>query len=375
MDNPRGDGLGQARAAINEAALDTARWPEALGCIAAAAGSNGAAIFTLDPASDPLAQGFGTATDGIREYMDRWSDADPWFKVVVAKQTLWDAGYVEFGPVMVPEPQLRRTAFHCDFLRRYAIEHLVSLKVASGVSAGSVGTHLSLYRPAHRCDFGSAEREVLRALWPAVRRAVDVHSLLSRGGLMRVEQAAEASLDAMPLPAWVVGDRAFVHFQNRAAARWLAAERGTPTTAYGTLRTIGTLGDADLARAIACASAGSSSALVTALPTASSPRRALLHVTPLPPPLRAVWPRGVALLILKVPSGHAEKGQWLQHLTATYHLTAAEANVLRHLAEGLSPRQAAAALDISYATVRTHLLALYQKTSCRRQAELVRLAS
>lgn len=323
--------LGLARAAINEAALDTGRWPDALGCIAAAAGANGAAIFAVDPASEPLAQGFGTATDGVHEYVDRWSDADPWFA------------------------------------------HLISLKVASGVAMGSHGTHLSLYRPANRNDFGSEERAVLRSLWPAVRRAVNVHSLPAGSGLTAAEQAAEASLDTLPFPAWVVGDGIVVRFQNRAAAQWLAAERAA-STAFGALRAIGTLDAAALTQALAIAKGGSSSALVTALPAQPLPRRAVLHVTPLAAPLHAVWPRGVALLMLKLPSERAESGLWLQHLKAIYRLTSAEANVLRHLAEGLSTVEVADLLEVSYATVRGHLLALYQKTGCRRQAQLVRLS-
>ncbi|HRI18183.1 MAG TPA: helix-turn-helix transcriptional regulator, partial [Burkholderiaceae bacterium] len=115
--------------------------------------------------------------------------------------------------------------------------------------------------------------------------------------------------------------------------------------------------------------------LVTALPVHEQPRRAVLHVTPLPPALRAVWPRGTALLLLKLPPERAETRQWQQHLMDRYRLTPAETNVLRCLADGLSTRQVAEALGMSYPTVRTHLLALYQKTGCRRQAELVRLAA
>lgn len=364
--------LGRVRAAINEAALDGSRWREALECVAAAAGSDGAALFTVDPASEPFAAGCGTATDAIHEYMQRWSAADPWFNIVAAREVWWEPGHVEFGPAMVPVDQLHRTAFHCDFLRSYAIEHLISLKVASSRSVGSHGTHLSLYRPASRSDFGTAERAVLRALWPTVRRAVAAHAVL--GGALKPAGGAEASLEALALPAWVVGAGAFIQFQNQAAARWLAAAHGPAALRQGSLREIGTLDDATLAQALAAAAAGAPSALVAAMPGELHARRALLHVTPLPPALRTVWPRGVALLVLRLPAEPDEKHQWLRHLSAAHGLTAAEAAVLRHVADGLSPREVADRLHISYATVRTHLLMLYQKTGCRRQAELVRLA-
>jgi DNA-binding CsgD family transcriptional regulator len=75
-----------------------------------------------------------------------------------------------------------------------------------------------------------------------------------------------------------------------------------------------------------------------------------------------------------VPAAPEASRQWLRHLTSVHALTAAEAAMLRNVAEGLSPRQAADRLHISCATVRTHLLALYQKTGCKRRAALVRLA-
>ncbi len=344
--------LGRVRAAINEAALDGSRWREALECVAAAASSDGAALFTVDPASEVFAEGCGSATDGIHEYMKRWSAADPWFNIVAARQVWWEPGHVEFGPTMVPVDQLHRTAFHCDFLRSYRIEHLISLKVASSRSVGSHGTHLSLYRPASRSDFGTAERAVLRALWPTVRRAVEAHAVLA--GALRLAGSAEASLEALALPAWVVGAGAFIHFQNQAAARWLAAAHGPAAVRQGSLRAIGSLDDATLAQALAAGAAGAPSALVAAMP--------------------GELPASRALLVLRLPAEPDEKRQWLRHLSAAHGLTAAEAAVLRHMAEGLSPHQVADRLHITYATVRTHLLALYQKTGCRRQAELVRLA-
>lgn len=77
---------------------------------------------------------------------------------------------------------------------------------------------------------------------------------------------------------------------------------------------------------------------------------------------------------LRLPAEPEESHQSLRHLAAARALTAAEAAVLCRVAEGLSPRQVADRPHITYATVRTHLLALYQKSGCRRQAALVRLA-
>ena len=61
------------------------------------------------------------------------------------------------------------------------------------------------------------------------------------------------------------------------------------------------------------------------------------------------------------------------HLARLYGLTPAEARVALAVAEGSGVEQAARALRIGSATVRTHLQRCFAKTSTHRQAELARL--
>jgi DNA-binding CsgD family transcriptional regulator len=56
-----------------------------------------------------------------------------------------------------------------------------------------------------------------------------------------------------------------------------------------------------------------------------------------------------------------------------YGLTPAQAALVRELAMGDGVAAAASRLGISYATARSHLLQVFQKTGTSRQAELVRL--
>ncbi|MBI4817273.1 MAG: helix-turn-helix transcriptional regulator [Deltaproteobacteria bacterium] len=60
-------------------------------------------------------------------------------------------------------------------------------------------------------------------------------------------------------------------------------------------------------------------------------------------------------------------------IQAVYGLTPVEARIALLLADGHSPRQIGSIMSSSYATVRTHLLSVYKKTSTDRQASLVRL--
>jgi DNA-binding CsgD family transcriptional regulator len=62
-----------------------------------------------------------------------------------------------------------------------------------------------------------------------------------------------------------------------------------------------------------------------------------------------------------------------RQLAAAFGLTGAEAKLAAQLANGEDLRAAAENLRISYATARARLAEVFQKTSTRRQAELVRL--
>ena len=62
-----------------------------------------------------------------------------------------------------------------------------------------------------------------------------------------------------------------------------------------------------------------------------------------------------------------------ERLKALFDLSPAELRVARALFEGLSPRQAAESLSLSFFTVRGHLARIREKTDTRGQTELARL--
>ena len=64
-----------------------------------------------------------------------------------------------------------------------------------------------------------------------------------------------------------------------------------------------------------------------------------------------------------------------QALALLYDLTPAEVRVFESVVAGATPAEIAARLGLAPSTVKTHLLRVFDKTGCRRQADLVRLAS
>jgi DNA-binding CsgD family transcriptional regulator len=62
-------------------------------------------------------------------------------------------------------------------------------------------------------------------------------------------------------------------------------------------------------------------------------------------------------------------------LALLYDLTPAESLIFELIANGQTPSEIAAMLGIAASTVKTHLLRVFDKTGCRRQADLVKLAA
>ncbi len=104
------------------------------------------------------------------------------------------------------------------------------------------------------------------------------------------------------------------------------------------------------------------------------PARPGAHLLVLPLVMRSAGqPQPAALVLLQGMSSGAEPvEQLLQNL---YGLTPAEARLAQLILDGQSPGNAASALRISVATVRTQLSAVLKKTGAQRQSDLVRRLS
>jgi len=75
-------------------------------------------------------------------------------------------------------------------------------------------------------------------------------------------------------------------------------------------------------------------------------------------------------LVIEVPEDKAKR---MERLGRLYDLTASEALLALHIADGGDTSAYAAARQVSRNTVRNQLQAVFDKTGTRRQAELVRL--
>jgi DNA-binding CsgD family transcriptional regulator/PAS domain-containing protein len=220
----------------------------------------------------------------------------------------------------------------------------------------------------------NAQLSGLRLLAPHIRRAVTISNLFDM-------KAVEAATFAATVEALTVGvvltdeDSKIVH-TNAAANAML--EAGDPIVVrYGR---------------IAVQSATTTTALQSAIAQAAKDEATLgqkgigipiprpggdplvIHVLPLRRShMRSgLIQRAAAALFVTSASGPPR----LPHdaLIQLYDLTPAEIRIFELICEGQTRADISASLGVSVATVKSHLVHVFQKTGCRRQVDLVRLA-
>lgn len=357
-----------------EAAADEAAWPRLMTSLVRATGASGGALFTpfeLIP-ERRLGMSCGSVTrDSVSEWLTQWRHDDPWNNAPSHARLFARPGSVRHGHEFLPDAELIRTAYYNDFSRPRESGRLISLNVCGVGDPLAPATTLSLLRPLSTQAFDPSVRAALRAFWPHLRGAL--YSRSSLGQIRRAQAVASAVLALFPHAAWLVRGDATVLCANRAAED-LARRRGPVQLHWARL---GRIGDVDARRvedAVASAARGLGRDLPTVVEDEAGSRRATLCVISLSGAheLLAAWPSARALVLLQL-TPQVPPISSVERLHARHGLTRAECRVLTGLAEGLSVRELANALQLSEATVRTHLRALFAKTGCQRQGGLIRL--
>jgi DNA-binding CsgD family transcriptional regulator/PAS domain-containing protein len=246
--------------------------------------------------------------------------------------------------------------------------------------------HVVLGRNSRRFGLFSASRHmsgdpisaddlgVLRLLAPHIRRAVTISDLMELKALEA--EALSATLDRLAMGVVVVADENRILHANE-AARDMLANGSRILSRRGRLAARETAADAELSRAIELAASDEATLGGTGIGVAlGSPdaQPALAHVLPLArgDVRTRLMPRATAAVFINTPDARPQPD--LRALAQTYGLTPAEARVTERLLAGAANlSEVAASLDVSLATVKTHLSQVFTKTGVSRQADLVAL--
>lgn len=336
-------------------------WPQALGTLAHEFGASLGMLVAMGQGQRDQAfyAAWNHSEAAARAYSDHWWQHDPWVEAAQAAQAIVQGNIVR-GSDLVSPVLLRRTPFYRDFLLTLPAEHLLVCVVSDGSVPGMApASHLSLFRRPDQADFSVADIQRLRAFYPHVLRAFDLHWTTRR--LQDQVTLLHRFLDAFEFGVVMLDPACAVQYANRSAremavdaplARWLGslparvgAHEPLAATVQACIRGQGggiVLGE------------GNPVLMALALPVAEA----------------SAQPGACMLLLTRYAQLPASV---IDFVMRTFALSAAEARLLPLLLRGQAPAEMAATLGIKLSTVRSQLSAIYAKTGALRQQDLIRL--
>lgn len=358
-------------AGLFEAALDPNRSiREIMSEFARRVGVDAAYFKLVENTGDIVLEGVG---GGIREgsdhdYLENYLETD----VRVPRVALAPTGTVFDDRSLISRAELRRSAFHNEWLPRYEIGHLLHANISTSAEHTAIVT---LAQDRGRGEFVSAQQQQFALYVPFFVRAAHLRIRLAQTEARSLLLAG--ALDYMRGAALLVDRNGTVHFANAEADALLAAGDGVflsrdelaliDWSAHRALRR-----RLDATRLPETSAALTGRVVVTAQrPSGKTPYR--IEVLPVPRSSNAALGSFglVSLVLISDPAKVA--GQRLSLVRATYGLTQAEAAIASAVASGATLQQCAERRGVSIGTVRSQMKQVLGKTGCRRQADLVRL--
>jgi DNA-binding CsgD family transcriptional regulator len=272
------------------------------------------------------------------------------------------AGLIRGGQALVA---LKTTSeFDADFMRPYGMNDGLFTRL----TVGATPTSFLVAAPKGSKPFDSAERvKFMGALVPHLQQALRTQHHLAE--LDDRARDVTAVIDALRHGIVVVETGCRVAQMNSAAERILTAGEGLHVHS-GQLVALHTATNKQLQCGItrACEESRSSAcggeSLVCSRPSKKRPY--VVHILPLP-----TSEDRRALVIIIDPEQETEPPKML--LRRLFGLTNAEAEVALRVVRGDGLKPISAHLELTMATIKTHLQHIFDKTDTHRQAELVRL--
>jgi DNA-binding CsgD family transcriptional regulator/PAS domain-containing protein len=314
----------------------------------------------------------GLAGPALDDYARYWVRHDPWAIAMVR----FGAGVHDFGDI-VSTAELQRSRFWNEWGRREGAA-LHGLGVVLDRAEERM-TGLGFHRAPGRPPFAAADRALLEALAPHLRR---VHAAEARLATRRgaTGAALSAGLDALQDGVALLDEARRLVFANAALRAMAERGDGLALAAEGGLAAFAPAQRVALARAVTAALAAAAgqvgllaSAGVLALTRPSGAAPWLVRALPvlrLPVPEAPEGFRGAMLIVTETDRKQQLNAALLGRL---FGLTPMEAALAVALAAGRSPPEHAAARGISGDTVKSQLAAIRRKTGCRRLSDLTAL--
>lgn len=349
--------------ALYDAALEPARWTDALQALAQALSANAVAVeVTGRGSAEPrLVLTYGTEPEWTARWRAAFSTAHP------LSPSLQKAALDE--PVTLraalSDSVIRETRFYKDWCQPQTYHDMASAVFVR--SSAEVGTVL-LFRTASEPPFGEPDCRRLQRLLPHLRRSVTIATLLGHrsADALRIDKIVHHLSTAV-----VVIDAASQILMSNPAADRLLKLGAVVQCCEGQLSFCDPRADRLISAHILSRHRRPVIVPCAVAPADPKERAAAVKarlsaaVLPLDPDGKAF-----AVLLNELEPGRPAAGR---PIADAFGLTPREISVLMTMIQGLSVSEAAEALGISVSTARTHVQNLFEKTGTSRQAELVRV--
>jgi DNA-binding CsgD family transcriptional regulator len=341
--------------------LDEVTWARAMTALAAHLDGTGTFYLRSDPTSFRVLQSECVAFDPAVnvEYLTDFADKE--VRLPSAKAA--GVGQIVTEQHLLDLREFRRSVIYNDLLLRYDIPYVMAVCTERSPAASAT---FVVERSVRQGPFERAEIDRFDRVMPHLLRALQLRGTLAAlradaaassawlehlgQTVIRLDHSGRVRTSAVPIDA------------DRLRACGLACWNGR-------LRALSADDDRRLQVALAAAGMASSEPpRSSSLHMRAARQPTLLHAIPLGFDSEQL-PPGILVIIAGAPSTDAPPTGVIQRLLA---VTPAEARIARELYLGGSVPECARRLNISIHTGRTHVKAIFRKTGCRNQAELVR---
>jgi len=304
----------------------------------------------------------------IQLYLKRFHPKNSVFTLVAP---LAQPGTILLSHEVLPPGEFEKLEFY-RYMRIIGLYHAMHLTV---LREDNIISGLVLARPKSGGNYTDDEAQALRLLFPHLQRAFRIGQMLAQLQLER--ELLRQTLDRLPHGAVVVNASGHTLYCNQTAEQMFASRDGLYLDRTHRLYTTRAAEENQLCRLINSASRRDPKLAldcggVLTVERPSQRRAYSLLIAPLQLEISYLnFQQPAALIFITDPEQRMEPVEKV--LQRLYDLTPAEARLTAVLVQGKSLVEAAAELNVSQNTAKTHLKHIFEKTGVHRQSELVQL--
>ena len=355
-----------------DAAFDPGLWVSVMEDLSKTLSGHSACMTTLDVFTG---QGSGYAalvpSDTMDTYLSTWTQNNPLHEMGDACSYMqhWRPATIRYED-WIDRQALNRTEFFNEFLRPIGAENGIMMGLAL---VGTNTVTVNIARPFRHDVFDDDEVALARRWQGHLSRAVRL------GQTVQIGQTALDAVDQLIATTtrclFFLDQRGRVQRMSAGAEAMLVAGRQL-TVCGGVLTAVRSDEDVELRRLVARATVrdATGSPSGSMILASGVGDRVELDIAPLGPRSTAHWSSAPVVLVTATHP-HGAVLPIDARIRIRFGLTPAEARVAMAVLRGFTLRDTSETLSVSINTVRAQLSAVFAKTGCRRQADLVRILS